>query len=78
MRHFLTGAPLDEVRRLAMEHGLDVVEAWRHGVMLVLRPRDLGALPDRDALRELADALGGDGVRYVTLSLWDLADECDE
>jgi len=75
MRYPLTGAQLDDVRRVAMEYDLEVDEAWRHGVMLVLRPRSFDTLPDHDTLRELADALGGDGVRYVTLSLQELADD---
>lgn len=60
---------LDELKVVCARFGLDVVAAHRHGVMLTLVPRDLDHLPDAQALREIADALGGDGVRYVTLDL---------
>lgn len=61
--------PLDELTRVCARFGLEIVDATRHGVMLTLVPRSLEGLPDAQALREIADALGGDGVRYVTLDL---------
>jgi hypothetical protein len=37
--------------------------------MLELTPASYDALPDAAALRALAEEVGGDGVRYVTLVL---------
>ena len=66
---------LDHIQALCASFGLEVVDAHRHGVMLTLVPRSLDHLPEAHTLREIADALGGDGVRYVTLSLDPHTDE---
>lgn len=65
----LRGAALEAVQAQCATHGLVICGARRTGAMLELRPASLDALPDAMTLRQLADALGGDGVRYVTLAL---------
>jgi hypothetical protein len=65
----MTTLPLDELKAVCARFGLEIVAARRHGVMLTLVPCDLEHIPDAQALREIADALGGDGIRYVTLDL---------
>ena len=65
----LDGDALERVQQTCATRGLDVVAACRRGVMLELTPASLDALPGADALREIADDLGGDGIRYVSLLL---------
>lgn len=65
----LRGAALEAVVARCAAHGLVICGARRAGAMLELRPASLDALPDAMLLRQLADELGGDGVRYVTLAL---------
>ncbi len=65
--HTLDGDDLARVIALCSSHGLSVHAATRRGVMLELTPVSLDELPTPETLRELADALGGDGVRYVSL-----------
>ncbi len=72
----LRGEALDALRACARSLGLEVARAARQGVLLRLWPASLDALPSADALRELADLLGGDGVRFVALVL-DEPDEID-
>lgn len=64
-----TTLPLDELKAVCARFGLEIIAAHRHGVMLTLVPHNLEHIPDAQALREIADALGGDGIRYVTLDL---------
>lgn len=65
----IEGSELKRIREVAGRFGLEVLGASRRGVMLELVPKDLGALPSASELAEIADALAGDGVRYVSLSL---------
>lgn len=65
----IEGQELERIREIALEFGLDIVGARRQGVMLELSPRDLKNLPAAGVMAEIADALGGDGIRYVSLSL---------
>ena len=56
--------------RLACEaHGLHILAARRVGVLLLLQPASLEAIPDAEALRQIAEALAGENVRYVALSI---------
>lgn len=57
------------MQRVCKQFGLDIKHATRHGVMLSLVPVSLESLPGAEQLRAIADHLGGDGVRYVTLVL---------
>ena len=63
----LEGDDLARVITLCASHGLAIHAAKRRGVLLELTPDSLDDLPDAHTLRELADTLGGDGVRYVSL-----------
>lgn len=54
---------------LCQAHGLALRGVRRQGVLLELLPLTLETLPDAALLREIADALAGDGIRYVALSL---------
>jgi hypothetical protein len=65
----IEGRELEHIREVAGRFGLEVAGARRQGVMLELTPKDLGALPAASELAEIADALAGDGIRYVSLSL---------
>jgi hypothetical protein len=65
--YHLEGDDLARVITLCASHGLAVHAATRRGVLLELSPDSLDDLPPADTLREIADALGGDGVRYVSL-----------
>lgn len=65
----LQDSELARVRKAAMQHGLTVVAARRHGVTLEIIPKSLDALPNAFQLRTIADELGGDGVRYVALAI---------
>ena len=65
----LSGAHHVRVREVCEAHGLAVREVRQRGVLLELVPVSLERLPSAGVLRELADALAGDGVRYVALSL---------
>ena len=65
------GELLERALRAASEAGLRVRAVRQRGVMLEIVPHDLEALPPIEAMRELADALAGDGIRYVTLALDD-------
>lgn len=60
---------LEHIKATCAEHGLKITHARRKGVMLELQPATLDALPSAQTLRSLADVLGGDGIRYVTLGL---------
>ena len=60
---------LHRVRQICGEHGLTIVEVRRRGVLLELVPADLAQVPDPEALRQIAEALGGDGIRHVALAL---------
>lgn len=60
---------LEALKRLCAQFGLTITGARRQGVLLEVAPESLEALPDADTLRLIADELGGDGVRYVALSL---------
>ena len=70
------GELLARAHRAAAEAGLSVRAVRQRGVMLEIVPWDLSALPPIEAMREMADALAGDGVRYVTLAL--SGEEIDE
>lgn len=69
MSDTLTDESFEQLAGICKRFGLDIVAASRQGVMLTVTPRSLDALPDAETLRELADALGGEGIRYVTLDL---------
>jgi hypothetical protein len=60
---------LAHIAQTCASHQLPIRHAERHGTLLVLTPASLHELPSADTLRELADSLGGDGIRYVTLRL---------
>lgn len=67
--YMIQGDALEALRTHCRAIGLEIRGARRRGVSLELLPASLDDLPGPAALRELADALGGDGVRYVALSL---------
>ena len=57
--------PVPQVERLVCDEELGAL--IERGVLLELTPDSLDDLPDAQTLREIADALGGDGIRYVSL-----------
>jgi len=59
----------DSMIALCAARGLDVIDVHQRGVLLEITPSSLEQLPSAEALRALADELGGDGVRYVALAL---------
>ncbi len=63
----LEGDDLTRIVSLCASHGLAIHAATRRGVLLELSPDSLDDLPPAQTLREIADALGGDGIRYVSL-----------
>lgn len=63
------GEFLARVLAVCEAHGLRVNAARRVGVLLLLQPDTLEAMPEAEALRQIAEALAGDGVRYVALSI---------
>lgn len=65
----LTPAKAAQIIAACAEHGLTITDVIQKGVMLELVPASLSGLPDAATLRQLADQIGGDGIRYVTLSL---------
>ena len=65
---------LDAIIARAAAYELKLVGASRRGVTLELEPASLDDLPSASALRALAEELGGEGIRYVTLSL-EVADD---
>lgn len=71
MEQPLSAEALDHLRTLCAAHGLALRTARQRGVLLELVPVTLDHLPAPHQMRELADALGGDGVRYVALALED-------
>ncbi len=69
----IQGDALHALRARCHAMGLEIRGARRRGTSLELMPSSLDHLPDAEVLREIADALGGDGVRYVSLSLEETA-----
>lgn len=63
------GETLARVRAVCEAHGLAVRGASRVGVLLLLQPETLEAMPEAEALRQVAEALAGDGIRYVALTI---------
>ena len=58
-----------QIAAICARFGLQIVKTRRHGVMLELVVERLDALPSVSALSQIAEALAGDGVRYVALAL---------
>lgn len=68
-RTSLTTEQLAHIVEVCAAHHLVIRGARRQGVLLELCPESLEALPDAHTLRAIAEALAGDGVRYVALAL---------
>lgn len=68
-RTSLTPEQLAHIAEVCTAHQLLIRGARRHGVLLELWPESLDSLPDSHTLRAIAEALAGDGVRYVALGL---------
>lgn len=66
---FLSPGELARIMEVCARHGLVICGARRQGVLLELLPQTLEALPSAHTLRAIAEALAGDGVRYVALGL---------
>ncbi len=68
-RNALSAQQLQQITEVCAAHHLVIRGARRHGVLLELLPEQLDDLPDAHTLRAIAEALAGDGVRYVALAL---------
>lgn len=71
----LEARELETIRDVCVAHGLELSTAYRRGVLLILVPRSLDEVPDSGVLRQIAEALAQDNVRYVALSLDEDGDE---
>ena len=59
----------EDIRQLCGKRGLTVDRVERRGVVLVIYPKKGSSLPAAEKLKEIAEAVDVEGIRYTTLGL---------